>query len=54
VRAAALAQHVEDGVEDGHEVMFQLDDPKEQIRCFLRSVGDGVPSVPAAGVGCGE
>jgi hypothetical protein len=40
-------QHAEDGVEDGHEVMFQLDAPKHQYQCFLDSWLTGTPSVPA-------
>jgi pimeloyl-ACP methyl ester carboxylesterase len=52
VRAAALAQHVEDGIEDGHEVMFQLEAPKHQYRCFLQSVAEGVPSIPVSPTDC--
>jgi len=33
-----LAQHLEDGVEDGHEVLFQLEAPKAQLRAFLEAV----------------
>ncbi len=44
---AVVVQHNEDGVEDGHEVMFQLDNPKIQYEAFLRSwVGDTTPTVP--------
>lgn len=34
-RTAAVVQHIEDPIEDGHEVMFQLDIAKDQLRCFL-------------------
>ncbi|MBZ0120565.1 MAG: hypothetical protein K8H88_26465 [Sandaracinaceae bacterium] len=43
---AIVTQHPEDGVEDGHEVMYQTEPPKRQYRCFLRSLIEGVPSVP--------
>jgi hypothetical protein len=35
-----------DGIEDGHEVIFQTDPPKHQYRCFLQSWLSGVPKVP--------
>jgi hypothetical protein len=42
-----------DGIEDAHEVMFQRDDVKAQMQCFLRDVAAGlVPEVPALGVRC--
>jgi hypothetical protein len=44
---AVVVQHLEDGIEDGHEVFFQLDPPKRQYRCFLESYRAGTPSVPA-------
>ena len=44
---AVVTQHREDGIEDGHEVMFQTDVPKHQYQCFLASwVATGTPSVP--------
>jgi hypothetical protein len=46
---AVVVQHPEDGIEDGHEVVFQTDAPKRQIRCFLESFAQGIPKVPAAG-----
>lgn len=47
---AVVTQHPEDGVEDGHEVMFQTDPPKRQYRCFLESLAKGgAPSVPGPG-----
>jgi pimeloyl-ACP methyl ester carboxylesterase len=52
---AVVVQHTEDGVEDGHEVMFQLPDPKHQYRCFLETFRDGVPVVPVGDAeGCVE
>jgi len=45
-----VIQHPEDGVEDGHEVVFQTDPPKRQYRCFLESLAaTGLPVVPAGG-----
>ncbi|MDQ3037330.1 MAG: hypothetical protein M3Y87_33355, partial [Myxococcota bacterium] len=47
---AVVTQHPEDGVEDGHEAMFQTDAPKAQYRCFLRTFGRGeMPIVPDPG-----
>ncbi|HTM22580.1 MAG TPA: hypothetical protein VL172_18790, partial [Kofleriaceae bacterium] len=43
-----VIQHLEDGVEDGHEVTFQTDDPKHQYQCWLASwLSDGTPTAPA-------
>jgi hypothetical protein len=42
-------QHPQDDVEDGHEVVFQTEEPKHQYRCFLASKLEGVPTVPADG-----
>ena len=36
-----VVQHLEDGVEDGHEVLFQLDLPREQVRGFLEGLASG-------------
>jgi hypothetical protein len=44
---AVVVQHREDGVEDGHEVVFQTEPPKRQYRCFLESLRSGTPRVPA-------
>jgi pimeloyl-ACP methyl ester carboxylesterase len=41
-----VVQHLEDGVENGHEIVFQLDGPKHQYQCFLQSWAAGAPSVP--------
>jgi hypothetical protein len=46
---ALVVQHPEDGIEDGHEVMFQTEPPKHQYRCFLSSWLKGVPQVPPDG-----
>jgi hypothetical protein len=43
---AVVTQHLEDGIEDGHEVMFQTDAPKHEYQCFLASwVAKGTPMV---------
>jgi hypothetical protein len=46
---AILTQTREDGVEDGHEVVFQTDAPKHAYACFLAGLAAGVPRVPAPG-----
>jgi hypothetical protein len=46
---AVVTQHPEDGVEDGHEVVFQTEAPKRQYRCFLEGLAKGTPVVPAPG-----
>jgi hypothetical protein len=46
---AIVVQHRGDGIEDGHEVVFQTDPPKHQYRCFLTSLLKGTPSVPPPG-----
>ena len=38
---AIVVQHPEDGIEDGHEVMFQTEAPKREYRCFLQSLAQG-------------
>lgn len=45
---AVVSQHASDGVEDGHEVMFQEPGPKYQYRCFLASYARGGPVVVPA------
>ena len=45
---AVVVQHAEDGVEDGHEVVFQTDLPKVQYQCFLKTLRAGAAYVPAA------
>lgn len=47
---AVVVQHAEDGVEDGHEVFFQLEAPKHQLRCFLEDLAAGeAPVLPEGG-----
>lgn len=36
-----VVQHPADGIEDGHEVMFQTEPPKREYRCFLQSFAKG-------------
>lgn len=49
----AVVQHLEDGIEDGHEVMWQLPDAQTQYRCFLRTfLRDPAPSIVDPAVGC--
>lgn len=43
---AVVTQHREDGIEDGHEVVFQTPGPKHQLRCFLAGLAKGSPAVP--------
>lgn len=38
---AVVIQHPADGIEDGHEVMFQTEPPKAEYRCFLQSLAKG-------------
>lgn len=44
-----VVQHPSDGIEDGHEIVFQTDPPKREYRCFLLSSLTGAPRVPAPG-----
>jgi len=46
---ALVVQHAEDGIQDGHEVLFQLPGPRHQLRCFLQGWLQGAPVVPQAG-----
>ena len=49
----AVVQHVQDGVEDGHEVMWQLPESQTQYRCFLRTfLRDAAPSIVDPALGC--
>jgi hypothetical protein len=44
---AVVVQHPEDGIADGHEVVFQTEPPKHEIRCFLDAFRrDAPPRVP--------
>jgi hypothetical protein len=44
---AVVVQHVEDGIEDGHEVAFQLAPARAQYRSFLSSWLAGTPEIPS-------
>jgi pimeloyl-ACP methyl ester carboxylesterase len=44
---AVVVQQLEDGIEDGHEVVFQTEPPQRAYRCFLAGLAEGVPVVPA-------
>jgi hypothetical protein len=46
---ALVIQHPSDGIEDGHEIVFQTDPPKHEYECFLASSLTGVPTVPNGG-----
>jgi hypothetical protein len=46
---AVVTQHPSDGIEDGHEVVFQTDPPKHEYVCFLQGLLKGMPAVPAPG-----
>ncbi|MSP23932.1 MAG: hypothetical protein EXR75_01970 [Myxococcales bacterium] len=48
---AVVAQTLEDGLEDGHEVVFQTASPKHAYACFLAGLAKGAPVVPAAANG---
>ncbi len=44
-KTAVVVQHRSDGVQDGHEVLYQLEAPKHQYRCFLETWLRGTPVV---------
>lgn len=44
---AVVVQHLEGPIEDGHEIMFELDATKAQYKAFLGSWQQGMPVVPA-------
>ncbi|HEY8040119.1 MAG TPA: hypothetical protein VIF15_10015 [Polyangiaceae bacterium] len=47
---AVVVQHPADGIEDGHEIVFQTDPPKREYRCFLQTWAAGqTPLVPQPG-----
>jgi hypothetical protein len=46
---AVVTQYPEDGIENGHEVVFQTEAPKHAYRCFLEGLAQGTPRVPAPG-----
>ena len=44
---AIVVQHPADGIEDGHEIVFQTEAPKHEYRCFLKGYAAGAaPLVP--------
>jgi len=44
---ALVVQHPEDGIEDGHEVVFQTEAPQHQLRCLLEGFAAGeTPTIP--------
>ena len=52
-QTAVVVQLAEDGVEDGHEVMFQRPEAPPMYACFLADVAAGrVPAVLAPGEDC--
>ncbi len=52
-RTAVLVQHAEDGVEDGHEVAFQVTAAKNQYQCFLKTwLQNKTPTVISAKGAC--
>jgi hypothetical protein len=46
---AVLMQQLGDGIEDGHEVVFQTDPPKHEYQCFLASSLKGTPTAQVIG-----
>ncbi|MDP9002883.1 MAG: hypothetical protein M3O46_22565 [Myxococcota bacterium] len=42
---SVLVQHPEDGITDGHEIVFQTDPPKREYECFLATFLKGTPIV---------
>jgi hypothetical protein len=47
---AVVIQHPSDGIEDGHEMVFQTEPPKREYRCFLQTWVTGqTPLLPVPG-----
>ena len=47
---AVVVQHPSDGIEDGHEMVFQTDPPKREYVCFLQTwLAGQTPIVPTPG-----
>lgn len=46
---AVVVQHAEDGLENGHEVAYQLGAARHQVGCFLEGLVADVPIVAAPG-----
>ena len=42
-----IDHHPEDGIEDGHEVLFQRVEARRQLRAFLETLAEGRPAVIA-------
>lgn len=51
VVTAVVTQNAEDGIEDGHEVVYQTEGPKRAYRCFLSGLKSEQPRVPAPAAG---
>jgi hypothetical protein len=49
---ALVVQWPGDGIEDGHEVLFQTEPPKRQYRCFLETFAAGTARVPTGDAEC--
>jgi hypothetical protein len=49
---AVVAQHLADGIEDGHEAMWQTEPPRAQFRCFLETMLEDRPVVPGPTAPC--
>jgi hypothetical protein len=50
VVTAVVTQHPSDGIEDGHEVIFQTDAPKHEYVCMLQALAAGTTiRIPADG-----
>ena len=53
VVTAAVVQRLGDGIEDGHEAVFQTPGPKYQYRCFLKTFAAGRARIVAPQDGLG-
>ncbi len=52
---AVVVQHPSDGIEDGHEMVFQTDPPKREYRCFLQTwIAGQTPLLPVPRRGHGR
>jgi hypothetical protein len=49
-----VVQHLQDPIEDGHEIVYQRTEPQLQYRCFLETLArDAVPTVvPSDATAC--
>lgn len=48
-RTVAVVRYAEDGILSGHNVMFQYDEPKHQVGCFLQDTAAGMTPVILSG-----